>query len=535
MWARNLLFIAVVVGGLGSLAGGLFPAHFAPRVDEPRVYDLPPPEYRSLVEPINADFRQQWTARSLTPAERVADLTIARRLALALTGTVPSLEEIRKLEALPPGQRVDQQLAALFRDRRYADYFAERLARTFVGTEDGPFVIFRRRRFVSWLSDELMQNRPYDQTVRELIVGEGLWTDKPATNFVTVTIDPTKNEPDPERLAARVARAFLGIRLDCAQCHDHPFQQWKQADFQGLAAYFGQVHPGFTGIHDGDGEYRAARHKKTTPEVVTPCVPFHAELLPADGPRRQQLAHWVTDPHNTAFALATANRMWALLFGRPLVTPVDDLGSTGEPPHVLRLLAEDFAGHGYDLQRLIRVIAATEIFQLDSCVEPDLTEAHEQTWAAFPLTRLRPEQVAGAIFQSASLETINRNSHIFTRILTAAGENDFVQRYGDMGEDEFTARGGTIPQRLLLMNGQLVHNKTEEGFLEAASLISMLAPDDHKAIETAYLTVLTRRPTSEEAAHFEARLAGSQGDERKHRLSDLFWTLVNATEFSWNH
>src|SRR5262249_12176944 len=160
----------------------------------------------------------------------------ARRVALALTGTIPALSEIRRLEATPAGDRLRLQLDNLFRERRSADYLAERLARACVGTEDGPFLVFRRRRFVAWLSDQLYQNRPYDALVREIISDSGLWTDRPATNFITVTYNPDKKEPNPERLAARVARAFLGVRLDCAQCHDHPFQPWRRDDFQGLAA-----------------------------------------------------------------------------------------------------------------------------------------------------------------------------------------------------------------------------------------------------------------------------------------------------------
>jgi hypothetical protein len=535
MWLRNLTFIAFVLAGAAALLGGMAPVRFQPRVSSPVAADSPTPEYQTLVQAVNDAFRQQWRAANVTPVQPAPELAVARRMALALCGTVPSLEEIRRLEAEPRDRWQEAWLTRLFHDRRFADYFAERLARIYVGTEDGPFLIFRRRRLVSWLSDELLRNRPYDELVRELIAGEGLWTDRPGTNFITVTIEPDKNEPNPERLAARVARAFLGVRLDCAQCHDHPFQPWKQADFQGLAAYFGQVHPGLTGVHDGDGEFQAAKGKAGAPRIVEPHVPFQPELLPGEGNRRSQLARWVTDPRNPALARTTVNRVWALLFGRPLVEPVDDLPSAGEPPRVLKLLADDFAVHSYDLQRLIRVIAATEVFQLDSAGTPEPTDLHEKLWAAFPLTRLRPEQVAGALFQTASLETIDRSSHILVRIFNAIGENEFVKRYGDAGEDEFDRRTGTIPQRLLLMNGQLVSSKTEEGLFPAVFRISFLAPDDRSAVEAAYLTVLTRRPTDEEAAHFETSLAGTQGNERRQRMSDLFWTLLNSTEFSWNH
>ena len=150
------------------------------------------------------------------PAALASDLAVMRRLALALCGTVPSLEEIRHFETRPRQGRVETWLDELLVDRRCADYLAERFARAYVGTEDGPFVLYRRRRFVTWLSDAFMENRPYNVLVSELIASQGLWTDHPATNFVSVTFDPDAGRPTPDRLAARVARAFLGGRIDCA-------------------------------------------------------------------------------------------------------------------------------------------------------------------------------------------------------------------------------------------------------------------------------------------------------------------------------
>ncbi len=460
-----------------------------------------------------------------------------RRLSLGLCGTIPSLEEIRRFESRPAGSRVEAWLDDLLRDRRFADYFAERFARVFVGTEDGPFLVFRRRRFIAWLSDAFLENRPYRAIVRDLIADRGLWTDHPATNFVSVTFDQEAGRPSPERLGARVSRAFLGVRLDCASCHDHPFQHWKQADFRGLAAFFGGLHSDLRGIRDAENDYRPPdrKTKELATVAVAPCVPFLNELLPGTGTTRDQLADWVVDPRNGYFARETVNRVWALLCGRPLAEPIDDLPAVSELHPALVRLADDFSAHGADLHRLIRIIAATEVFQLDSATTEEGAVEPEETWAAFPLTRLRPDQVAGALFQSASLQTVGAQSHWFVRLVSYTGRNDFVRRYGDTGEDEFDRRGGTIPQRLLLMNGEVVREKIKDDFFTAASQIASLAPNDAKAVEAAFLAVLTRRPTSEESAHFAARLRGSSGKERKARLADLYWSLLNTTEFSWNH
>ena len=210
-----------------------------------------------------------------------------RRLSLALTGSVPSLEEIRRFEARPEGRGSTAWLDDLLRDRRSADYLAERFARAFVGTEDGPFILFRRRRFVAWLSDAILENRPYDAIVRDMIADSGVWTDHPATNFVTVTFDREAERPDPERLAARVARAFLGVRLDCAQCHDHPFQPWKQADFRGLAAFFGGVRSDLRGIRDGEARLQAPRPRDQDPDGrrAPRAVPPRARAPEAGSPR----------------------------------------------------------------------------------------------------------------------------------------------------------------------------------------------------------------------------------------------------------
>jgi hypothetical protein len=164
-----------------------------------------------------------------------------------------------------------------------------------------------------------------------------------------------------------------------------------------------------------------------------------------------------------------------------------------------------------------------------------LTGIHEQTWAAFSMTQLRPDQVAGSILQTASLSTLKQDSPLVTRIIRLTSERDFVQRYGDTGQDEFDMRNVTVAQVLLLMNGQLVKAKTQEGLFNAAWQIAALAPDDRTAVETAYLTVLTRRPTHEEAAYFEGRLADTQGAYPNEILEDLFWILLNSQEFSCNH
>ncbi len=585
MWRKNLLFAAICLVGLLAISDQLLrrtrveqPAEFQPRrfaapvtpvsatpkLDKAWPSNEPAPDWSQTLAKLNGEFVQVWKEKGLTPAPPADSLAVARRLSLALTGTVPSLEEIRALEMVSPDDRIEWWISHLLEDRRHSEYLSERLARAYVGSENGPFIVYRRRRFRLWLAEQLYENTPYDEIVRTLISANGIWTGKPATNFVTATSDPNMdNQPDEVRLAGRTARAFLGMRIDCLQCHDDKLgnvtlgtgadsHSGTQADFHQLAAFFGPTEVTLVGVRDGGKPYKTKYLDAEKEEAVSPKVPFAGELFATSGDskaesgQREQLARWVTHPKNKAFARATVNRFWAMMFGRPLVEPIDDIPlemPEGEKyPPGLELLADDFVAHNYDVRRLIRLIAACEPMLVGSQADFEITAKHEQHWAAFPLTRLRPEQMAGALIQASSLTTINSDSHVVQQVTMFGQTNNFVERYGDMGDDEFTTRGGTIPQRLLMMNGELVQEQTrgENPVMNATSRIAMLTGKPEKQVEVAYLATLTRRPSDEELAHFVARLKdteGGGGDQRTRQesLEDLYWTLINSTEFTWNH
>jgi hypothetical protein len=509
-------------------------------------------DLKPAVDTLNAEFAGRWKEAGVPRAERASDLTVLRRLSLALHGTVPSLEEIRQFEADARDDRLEHWTRRMLADKRFADYFAERLARALVGKEDGQFVIFRRGRFVEWLSEQLQHNTPYDEMVRTMISESGLWTGKPAVNFVSAAIND--GDVDENKLAGKTVRAFLGQRIDCAQCHDHPFDHWKQNEFESLAAFYGQVQQSIVGIEDRpirDGkpvEYEVEDRKTLETRAVPVAVPFHPEWLPESGSRREKLAAWITHPGNRRFERAIANRLWGFLFGRAWDEPVDDLTDPEEGKRdILDVLGEDFRSHDCDLRRLIQVIAASEPFRAASEFElpPEESVSLEKgvaalntaqsAWAVFPLIRLRPEQVIGSIFQSSSIRTADQNSHWTFRVLRLLQGGQFVNEYGDLGENELADRGGTIPQRLLMMNGELAGARTEAGPINAVGRIAALASTDEKCVETAYLVCLTRRPSSDELEHFTAQLKSAKGDERRQIVEDLVWTLFNSTEFSWNH
>lgn len=548
MWQRNLLFAVLSAVGLIALGSRLLSNDPIVQPTKFNASRYQQPEIRTVLDKVDSEFEASWQEQGITSTNIADDLIVARRLSLGLIGTIPSLEEVRILQALPEGQRLEWWVSRLLEDRRYADYVAERLARTYVGTDNGPFIVYRRRRFVTWLSDQILANKPYDQLVTELISDKGIWTNSPSVNFLTVTLDEdNKGKPDAIRLAARTTRSFLGMRIDCLQCHDDNLGTMSlgtkddsrtglQSDFHHLAAFYGGTEFSLFGVTDGKEEYKYQYLHADEEATVEARPPFAEELLPDEGTQREKLAAWVTHDQNKPFARAMVNRMWAMMFGKPLVEPIDNIPLHGEYPPGLETLADDFVKHDFDLQHLVRMIAGTKAFQLSSRADFEVTQEHENAWAVFPLTRLRPEQMAGGVIQAASLTTIDADSHIISQLIRFNEQNQFIQRYGDTGEDEFEDRAGTIAQRLLMMNGDLVKERTKANpFLNATTRISVLAPTDEKAVETSYLTVLSRLPTAEEQSHFVDALNETKGDKRSECIEDLYWILVNSTEFSWNH
>lgn len=552
MKLRKLLPPLLVVFGVLSLVAWGGKSRVERQLPEQQLVERFSAGQAEVVAQVDAVFagpQGVWAMQQVTPAPQADDYTLYRRLSLALHGTIPSLEEMRLFEADRGPQRIERWTQRLLEDPRFGDYFARRFARFLVGSEDGPFVVFRRDRFWAWLSEQFSKNTPYDQLVRQMVTSHGLWTGNPETNFITVTAN--ENVLDKNKLAGRTVRAFLGQRIDCAQCHDHPFAAWKQGQFEGLAACYGQCQLSPVGVCDDLKSTFSVEDRMTLEKrEVTPDVPFHPEWRPAEGTPREKLAAWLTHPENRRFERAIVNRIWGLVTGVPLSQncdnprPVDDLPDPPDEPTadvlaVLDILGRDFREHGYDLKRLISTITATRVFRLASYhpayESGEQLEQVEQTWAAFPLVRLRPEQIIGAMLQASSLKTIDQNSALFKRATRFFRELEFVRQYGDLGDDEFTLRGSTIPQALLRMNGEFARETSAPSPFGASGRISALATTDQQRLDALFLTCLTRPPTSIERDQFLGEFSKVSKEERAALVEDLFWTLFNSAEFCWNH
>ena len=334
MWMRNLLFIGLVGGGLFAVGYNLMPPRAAKPVTRYDAAAYADPEFRAAVDRVDASFRQQWTAAKLNPAKPAPDLPVARRLALGLMGTMPSLEEIRQFETLPQEQRLPWWIDHLLQDRRFADYFAERLARAYVGTEDGPFILYRRRRFVSWLADQAWPTT-------------GPTTPSSATSSPTTACGPTSRPPissasppagqaEPARPGApgrprhpRLPRPPARLR----PVPQPPLRRLEKGRFRGPVRL---LRPDARRLHRHLRRRRRIRRggpQDAGKRTVEPRVPFAPELLPDQRhapPTAGRLGH--ASEKSRIFARAAVNRVWALLFGRPLVDPVDNLESNDRRP-----------------------------------------------------------------------------------------------------------------------------------------------------------------------------------------------------------
>ncbi len=536
-------------GALGPLMSPGAGKSAIARLDSQIASDL-----ESTTVKVDRIFQDRWERERIPPAVQADELKVLRRLTLALTGTVPSLQEIREFEADKSPERQRKWTEKLLADRRFAEYFGKRLAVAFAGDFEQKVPLFRHSRLEEWLAEQLAAGQPYDAMVRQMISATGTPTTNGAGNFITAEV--AQGEQYANRLAARAARAFLGQRMDCAECHDHPFDDWKQADFEGIAAHFAQIRTGALGIEDSPDRQHEVEDRKTLEKrIVQPKVPFREEWLASAGSHREQLAEWIVHRENRRFWRAISNRVWGLMFGRPFVAPVDSIPDPMESiaaneqgpkretdeTELLDVLAADLREHDGDLRRLVLVIASSRPFQLSSShplLENGSAADYERlttSWAVFPLVQLRPEQLAASLNQAATLRPLEAEADINTLIRRELWMRRFLTEYGTLGQDELSERTDSIPQTMHRMHSRFTRDKSRVGWTNASGRIAMLAQSDRACLESCYLVCLARRPTEVERDYFLPQLQTARSSNRSRVIEDIFWTLFNSPEFGWDH
>ena len=508
--------------------------------DEP----LPPGE---LSQRVDNELAALWQKNGIRPVGPASDAEFMRRVYLDLTGRIPSVSEAREfLEDQAPNRRellVDRLLAHHDHATHLAAVWRDILLPREVDLSrvGGPI------KFEEWLAKRFEENIHYDQIVHDLLRAEGRVAESgPLLFYAALRLNP-------EELAARTSRAFLGVRMECAQCHDHKFDDITQTDFWSFAAFFARISRP-RGKMEMTSPVLAVRDNQQgevmfpdSDEVVPPRLPrtvvgsFDPGPISntSDGaPRREILVDWLTSPNNGQFARATVNRVWAHLFGRGLVEPVDDMRPANPPlaPELLETLARDFAASKFDLRRLLRELVLTKTYQLTSRSD-ESDPSRTLTFAQMNIKSVTAEQlydcISVAIRQDAAV--IGPMDQPGLLRFSDMSRQAFIERFRAPAGQVTDYHAG-IPQALTLMHGGLIHSATDVA--SSGLLNSLTAPffTDDQRLDTLFLSTLSRYPTeTERELMLKPVEAASDDAERQQALGDVLWALLNSAEFTLNH
>ena len=478
---------------------------------------------------------------SITPSEPCDDATFLRRAYCDLIGRLPTPEEVRAFLADTSSEKREKLVDALLERPEYADFWANKWADLL---RPNPYrvgikAVFNYDQFIR---DSFRRNKPYDQFVRELVTAQGsTWKNGAAVLF--------RDRRTPDEITTLVSQLFLGVRLECAKCHHHPFEKWGQDDFYSFAAYFAKLDHKGTGlsppISGGEeivlvGKRGEVKHP-VTQAVMSPRPLFGtAPQIEENGDPREALAGWMTSPENDYFAQVIANRIWADLMGRGLVEPVDDLRATNPPsnPPLLAALGKYLREQKFDLKKLLRAIATSHVYSL-SARPSERNLSDTRNYSRRYRTRLRAEVLADALaditLMPEKFEAMPAGSRS-TQLWTHRIDSTFLDTFGrpDPNQDPPCERmaDGSVTQSLHLMNAPDLFRRVTSDEGRAAKLAAGELPPQ-KIVEELYLLCYGRWPDAEETALGQQVFAAS-GATRRQATEDLLWALINTPEFVFN-
>jgi hypothetical protein len=535
---RPLHFVALLsaIGGLAMLV----PTVRGADVD---AADRGDDDAAMLARAIDRILEAHWQDQTVTPSDPADDAEFFRRVHLDLAGKIPTVAEVRQFLADDAPDKRRRAVERLLAGPNYVSNFANVWRSVMLPEADADLQVrFLVPAFESWLRQKLIDDTPYDEIVREILVLPLDSRDGAARNVYEQGSSPLAfyqaKQVQPENLAAASARIFLGLRIECAQCHDHPEEAWKQEQFWSYAAFFAGIHrEGESGVF-GNVREIADRRELAIPDTETVV---QAAFLDGGEPRwkfnvgaRNTLADWMLADDNPYFARAAANRIWAHLFGIGLVDPVDDMGP-GNPPsdsELLDELARAFVEHDYDVKFLIRAITASRAYQLSSRVTHPSQEDLRR-FARMPVRGLTAEQLYDSLLQATGGDEPFDPRRTFT--IGETSRNNFYALFSNSTEPR-TQRSVSILQALAMMNGQPVRAATN---LESSRLLSAVIEypwmDTTQRLETLYLAALSRPPRDDELARLEEYIKQRGTEQEQAALGDVFWALLNSSEFLLNH
>jgi hypothetical protein len=455
---------------------------------------------------------------NIAPSGLCDDADYLRRVYLDLTGTLPTPEEARAFLADTGKDKRTKLVKVLLERPAFADLWALRWA-DLLRVDRQPLGHQRAHLYYKWIRDSIATNKPFDEFARELVTAEGPVNEVGPANFFKVVTKPGEE-------ASTISQVFLGVRITCAECHHHPFDRWKQADYYGMSAFF------TTG---------STTHPRTHKEVFAYALGSEMPAANPSGDRRIVLADWMTKPDNPFFARNTANRVWAWLLGRGLVEPVDDVRATNPPtnPELLDALAKYLVENKYDVRKLIVLITSSRVYQTSST--PNATnEKDERNFSRAYFKRPDAEVLCDMIAQALGVPEKFQGSPGITRAVQlwdSKARSDFLKLFGRPSrvtacECERT-REPSVSQVLNLLNSTEIQAKlTHEGGFVAK--LVRTEKDDAKLVEELYLVFFARFPTADETAVGVKHLR-KYANNRRAAAEDLAWALLNSTEFLFNH
>jgi Protein of unknown function (DUF1549)/Protein of unknown function (DUF1553) len=506
-------------------------------------YDLPGAE--ALAATIDRHLAAGWKDAGSEPAPLADDAEFLRRVYLDVAGCIPAVAAARAfLQDTAPDKR-RRLIERLLDGRPYVNHFVNVWRSLFLPeAATSPLGIRLAPRFDDWLRKQLAANAGYDRMVRELLTAPlsreammSAYALGGSQRDVTPLAFYAAKELKPENLAASTSRLFLGVRLECAQCHNHPFATWKREQFWGYATFFAGVqseNPGAVAIPRQEMLDKRALTIPGTDRLV------QARFLDGGEPAfrdnvspRETLAEWMTAPDNPYFARAAVNRLWFHLFGTGLIDPVDEMvgaDHAASHPELLDELARSFADHRFDLKFLLRAILTSRAYQLTSAGHPKEPD-DPQRFARRAVRGMSAEQlfdsVATAIgYQEATPVNVRGRGNNSSKL-------EFLSKFASQGSKP-TDYQTSILQALALMNGKLVADATSLEHSETlAAVVDAPFMDLAGRIETLFLATLSRRPTAKELDRL-TRYVEAEKDQAA-ALADVFWALLNSGEFLLNH
>ncbi len=475
----------------------------------------------------------------LTPSGPCDDPTFLRRASLDAIGRLPTPEEVRAFLAEQSPDKRARLVDRLLERPEYADFWANKWLDLL---RPNPYRVGIKAvlNLDAWVRDAFRRNLPYDEFVRAIVTARG-------STFRNGAATVFRDRREPEEIAPMVSQLFLGIRLECAKCHHHPFEVWGQDDFYGFAAYFARIGRKGTGLSppiSGSEEIMFTARSGTVNHPLTgevlPPRPLFGSAPAGDDPEadpREALARWMTGPGNPYFAQVIANRVWTEIMARGIVEPVDDLRATNPAsnPALLKALADDFRRDGYNLKHLIRTILSSHVYSLSS--EPnDRNVPDTRNYSRRYRQRLRAEVLLDAIADITSVPDTFDASPPGTRataIWTHRTPSLFLDTFGrpDPNQDPPCERTSdtSVVQALHLMNAPALHQKLTSDSGRSARLAAT-GMNPAEIVEELYLLVYSRFPTEEEKG-IGLDVFARPNTNRREATEDLLWALFNSAEF----